>query len=271
MIDTGTIDNHVRLAIAAGLDPVTVVTMATLNGAEAFGLRDRGAIGPGRRADLVITQSLDDFRADVVVAGGRVVAEHGALTAPLDDQPIDLTAVGQSVAVDLDSLTLSIPAQGRLMRVIGVNPDTSSPNCDSLPASIARGEAVVDLDRDLLKVATIERHRGTGNVGLGFVQGLGLKAGAIAGTVAHDCHNITVAGVSDAEMLAAVHALKELGGGLVAVHDCKLLAAVPLPIGGLMSDRPAEVVRHQMDELLAAVRGLDRLSTTPSCNSGSGT
>ncbi len=133
MIDTGTIDNHVRLAIAAGLDPVTVVTMATLNGAEAFGLRDRGAIGPGRRADLVITQSLDDFRADVVVAGGRVVAEHGALTAPLDDQPIDLTAVGQSVAVDLDSLTLSIPAQGRLMRVIGVNPDTPSPNCDCCP------------------------------------------------------------------------------------------------------------------------------------------
>lgn len=256
LIDTGTIDNHVRLAIAAGLDPVTVVTMATLNGAEAFGLRDRGAIGPGRRADLVITQSLDDFRADVVVAGGRVVAEHGALTAPLDDQPIDLTAVGQSVAVDLDSLTLSIPAQGRLMRVIGVNPDTLITELRLLPASLARGEAVVDLDRDLLKVATIERHRGTGNVGLGFVQGLGLKAGAIAGTVAHDCHNITVAGVSDAEMLAAVHALKELGGGLVAVHDCKLLAAVPLPIGGLMSDRPAEVVRHQMDELLAAVHGL---------------
>lgn len=256
LIDIGTIDNHVRLAIAAGLDPVTAVTMATLNGAEAFGLRDRGAIGPGRRADLVITPSLDDFRADVVVAGGCVVAEHGALTVPLDDQPLDLTAVGHSVAVNLDRLTLRIPARGSSMRVIGVNPDTLVTEMRLLPPSVSCGEAVVDLSRDLLKVATIERHRGTGNVGLGFVQGLGLKAGAIAGTVAHDCHNITVAGVSDAEMLAAVHALKDLGGGLVAVRDGTLLAAVPLPIGGLMSDRPAEVVRRQMDELLAAVRGL---------------
>ncbi len=125
-----------------------------------------------------------------------------------------------------------------------------------LDARIVNGEAVVDLDRDLLKIATIERHRGTGNVGLGFAQGLGLKAGAIAGTVAHDCHNIVVAGVSDDEMRAAVQAVKDLGGGLVAVLNGELLAAVPLPIGGLMSDQPVETVRRQMDGLLAAVRAL---------------
>jgi len=256
LITTGTIDNHIRLAIAAGLDPVTAVTMATLNGAEAFGLRDRGAIGPGRRADLVITPSLSDFRADVVVAGGRIVAEGGALIAPLGDEDLDLSAVRHTVAVDVDGLSFQIPARGKLIRVIGVNPDTLVTEARILPASIVLGEAVVDLTRDLLKVATIERHRGTGNVGLGFVQGLGLKAGAIAGTVAHDCHNITVAGVSDVELLAAVSALRALGGGLVAVRDGALLAAVPLPIGGLMSDRPAEVVRRQMDALIAAVHSL---------------
>ncbi len=256
LIDSGSIDHHIRLAAAAGLDPVVAVTMATLNGAEAFGLHDRGAISPGRRADLVVTESLGDFRAALVVTGGHVVARDGVLAESLALGPIDRDAIWHHIAVDLESLSLRIPVQGTHLRVIGVNPDTLVTEARIMEATIVDGEAVPDLSRDLAKVATIERHRGTGNVGLGFVQGLGLKAGAIASTVAHDCHNITVAGVNDAEMLAAVRAVRDLGGGLVAVRDGALLAAVPLPIGGLMSDQSAEVVRKQMDELLAAVRTL---------------
>ncbi|MCU0521268.1 MAG: adenine deaminase [Anaerolineae bacterium] len=256
LIDTGSIDNHIRRAVSAGLDPVTAVTLATLNGAEAFGLRDRGAISPGRRADLVVTLSLSDFQAEIVVAGGRVVARDGEMLEPLIQGAADMGAVWHHVDVDADALSFRIPARGTRLRAIGVRPDTLVTEARVVPAKIAADEAITDLSRDLLKVATIERHRGTGNVGLGFVQGLGLRAGAIAGTVAHDCHNITVAGVSDAEMLAAVRALRDLGGGLVAVRNGELLAAVPLPIGGLMSDQPAEVVRRQMDDLLAAVRAL---------------
>ncbi len=256
LIDQGSIDHHIRLAIGAGLDPVTAVRLATLNGAEAFRLTDRGAIAPGRRADLVVTPSLEDFRARLVIAGGEVVAEDGALTRALAPADVDLSAVWHRVTIDPDAISFRIPAEGTRLRVIGVVPDQLVTETRILDARIVDGEAVVDLDRDLVKIATIERHRGTGNVGLAFAQGLGLKAGAIAGTVAHDCHNIVVAGVSDEEMRAAVRAVKDLGGGLVAVRDGELLAAVPLPIGGLMSDQPVETVRRQMDDLLAAVRAL---------------
>ena len=133
-----------------------------------------------------------------------------------------------------------------------------------MEAAIVNGEAVCDVARDLLKMATVERHNHTGKIGLGFVHGLGLKRGAIAGSVGHDCHNITVAGVSDAEMRAAVRAVKDLGGGLVAVLDGAVIASVPLPIGGLMSDQPVEVVRDQMDTLLERVKELGaQESATP--------
>ncbi|MGC9358728.1 MAG: adenine deaminase C-terminal domain-containing protein, partial [Anaerolineae bacterium] len=118
------------------------------------------------------------------------------------------------------------------------------------------GAVVADVERDLLKMAVVERHQGTGNVGLGFVKGLGLKRGAIAGSVGHDCHNITVAGTDDVSMRHAVEAVKDLGGGLVAVADGRVLGSVPLPIGGLMSDRPVEEVREQMQLLLDAASEL---------------
>ena len=256
LIDEGSIDHHVRLAIAAGLDPVTVIRMATLNAAEAMGLRDRGAIGPGRRADLVVTPSLEDFRAVQVFAGGKLVAEEGR---PVGDWPIpqvDERAVRDTVHLDVGALSFRIPAEGTRVRAIGLIPDQVVTEERVVTAKIVAGEAVSDVTCDLLKMATVERHRGTGNVGLGFVQGLGLKRGAIAGSVGHDCHNITVAGVNDAEMRAAVRAVKELGGGLVAVLEGEVIGSVPLPIGGLMSDQPVEVVREQMDALLAAAQAL---------------
>ncbi len=256
LIDEGSIDNNVRRAVALGLDPIIAIQMATLNGAEAMGLQDRGAIAPGRRADLVITQSLESFQAQQVFTGGRLVAQDGQ---PVGDWPIpsaDEHAVRDSVHLDVTHLSFHVPAQGTRLRVIGLIPDQVTTESLEMDARIVDGEAVSDVERDLIKMATVERHNFTGNVGLGFIHGLGLKRGAIAGSVGHDCHNITVAGVNDAEMLAAVRAVKEMGGGLVAVLEGQVIGKVPLPVAGLMSDRPLEEVRQQMDELLHAAQQL---------------
>ncbi len=255
--DEGHIDYLVRLAIDAGLDPITAIRMATLNAAEAFGLKDRGAIAPGRRADLVVTPSLEAFQAMKVFAGGVLVAEDGAPTEVWPSRPEDENpAMRKSIHVDLDTLSFRIPAEGHTLRVIGLIPDQLVTEARSIEATIVNGEAVADVGRDLVKLAVVERHHNTGNVGLGFVQGLGLKRGAIAGSVGHDCHNITVAGVDDAAMHSAVRAIKDLGGGLVAVNGDEVLGSVPLPIAGLMSNQPIDVVRAQMDTLLETTRAL---------------
>lgn len=256
LIEEGSIDHSLRLAIAAGLSPMTALRMATLNAAETFGLTDRGAIGPGRRADLVVTPSLKDFHAVKVFAGGKLVAEGGV---PVGEWPLpqaDESHVRSSIHMDVEALSFRIPAEGTRIRAIGVIPEQIVTDERIMDATIVNGEAISDVTRDLIKMATIERHNHTGKVGLGFVHGLGLKRGAIAGSVGHDCHNITVAGVSDAEMRAAVRAVKDLGGGLVAVLAGEVIASVPLPIGGLMSDQPVEVVRAQMDTLLDHVKEL---------------
>ena len=263
LIDAGSLDNHIRIAVKEGLAPVTAIRLATLNAAEAFGLKDRGAIAPGRRADLVVTPSLDDFRAAQVFAGGKRVAQDGVLigTGRLSAPALDESAVRDSVHIHTDTLSLRIPAEGVYqsppkIRAIGIIPDQLVTDERIMDATIVNGAAVADPERDLLKLAVIERHNHTGKVGLGFIHGLGLKRGAIAGSVGHDCHNITVAGANDGDMLAAVRAVKDLGGALVAVLDGAILSSVPLPIAGLMSDQPVEVVREQMDTLLHYVKDL---------------
>ncbi len=255
--DEGHIDYLVRLAIDAGIDPITAIRMATLNAAEAFGLRDRGAIAPGRRADLVVTPSLEAFQAMKVFAGGILVAEDSVPTGPWPSpQEQENPTVRKSIHVDLDTLSFRIPAEGHTLRVIGLIPEQLVTEARTIKAAIVDGGAVADVARDLVKLAVVERHHNTGNVGLGFVQGLGLKRGAIAGSVGHDCHNITVAGVDDTSMHSAVRAIKAMGGGLVAVNGAEVLGRVPLPIAGLMSDQPIDVVRAQMDALLETTRAL---------------
>lgn len=256
LLDEGHIDYLIRLAISEGLDPITAIQMATLNGAEWFRLRDRGAIAPGRRADLVVFSNLKDFRAEMVFAGGALAAQDGAPVGEWRAPSADDANVRDTVHVDWERLNFVIPAQGKRARVIGVVPDQVITEHLIETVTAANGIAVADPERDLLKMAVIERHRGTGNVGLGFVRGLGLKRGAIAGSVGHDCHNITVAGCDDVSMMTAARAVGDLGGGLVAAAGGEVLASVPLPIGGLMSDQPVETVRRQMDQLVKAAREL---------------
>jgi adenine deaminase len=269
LLDEGHIDYLIRLAVEEGLDPVTAIQMATLNAAEWFRLRDRGAIAPGKRADLVVFSDPQDFRAEMVFAGGQLVAQHGELVGEWPEPSVDTSAVRGTVNVDWAGLSFAIPAPypsaGPVqVRVIGLVPDQvvtehlveQVPVQDGPSTGSGRPEVVADVERDILKLAVVERHRGTGNVGLGLVHGLGLKRGALAGSVGHDAHNLTVAGCDDVSMMTAVRAVGELGGGLVAAVGGEVLAQVPLPIAGLMSDQPLQTVRRQMDELVAVAQDL---------------
>jgi adenine deaminase len=256
LLDEGHLDHLIRMAVAEGLDPVTVIQMATLNAAEWFRLHDRGAIAPGRRADLVVFSDLEDFQADTVYSGGVLVAQDGRLVGDWPLPPVDDSHVRNTVRVDWDQLDLTMQARGEQMSVIGVVPDQVVTEHLIEPANVVGGMAVAAPERDLIKIAVIERHHRTGRVGLGFVRGLGLERGALAGSVGHDAHNLTVAGCDDVSMMTAARAVGELGGGLVAAVGEEVLGSVPLPIAGLMSDQPVETVREQMDRLVAIAKDL---------------
>ena len=256
LLDEGHLDHLIRLAVAEGLHPITAIQMATLNPAEWFRLRDRGAIAPGKRADLVVFSNLKDFHAEMVFSGGTLVAQEGSTIGDWPAPAVDDANVRDTVHVDWEHLSFAIPAAGERMRIVGVVPDQVVTEHLIEPAQVVDGLAVADPKRDLLKLAVIERHLGTGNVGLGFVRGLGLKRGALAGSVGHDCHNLTVAGCDDGSMLTAARAVGKMGGGLVAAAGEDVLASVPLPIAGLMSGQPVESVRRQMDHLIAVAHDL---------------
>ncbi len=252
VLDDGHIDHLLRTAIAQGLDPVTVIRMATLNTAERFRLYDRGAVAPGKQADLVVFVDLHDIQPEFVFSGGRLVAQDGELTGDWPMTQVDETRLRKTVHVDweaIDERTFRIPATGSTARVIGVIEGQIVTQHLIEPIARSDGYAVVDLERDILKMAVIERHKGTGNVGLGFIHGLGLQAGALATSVAHDHHNIVAVGADDKSMLTAARAVGEMGGGFVVANEDRVIAALPLPIGGLMSDQPVEAVRDAMDTL----------------------
>jgi adenine deaminase len=256
LLDEGHLDHLVRLAIAEGLDPIAAIQMATLNAAEWFRLWDRGAIAPGRRADLVVLSNLKDFHAEMVFSGGVLVAQEGEPVGDWPEPIIDDSHVRDTIHIDWEQLDFVIPAVKERVRIIGVVPDQVVTEHLVEPVKIVGGMAVAAPERDLLKIAVIERHWGTGRVGLGFVRGLGLSQGALAGSVGHDAHNLIVAGCDDGSMMTATRAVADLGGGLVVAVEGEVLASVGLPIAGLMSDRPVETVRQQMDHLMAVAREL---------------
>jgi len=256
LLDEGHIDHLLRLAIKHGLDPVEAICLATLSAADAFGLSDRGAVAPGRRADLVVCSDLERFQAEIVFAGGRMVARDGE---PVCDWPAadpGKRSMPAAVVVDVDALDFRVPATGPSCRVIGIVPGQIVTEHLVMELPVQNGSALPDLDRDIVTLAVVERHHGSGNVGVGFVRGLGLGRGAIAGTVAHDHHNLVVAGCDETSMRTATGAAAAMGGGLVAVDGDQVLARLPLPVAGLMSDRSLAEVRTGLDDLSTAATQL---------------
>ncbi len=254
LLSEGHIDALIRLAIAEGLDPITAIQMATINTATYFGLRGLGELSPGYRADLVVFEDPRDFRARTVLVEGRVVAEDGEYLGP---RPAAPAPPGSGVRVRWETVDLAVAAEGGTQaRVIHAIPAQIVTGQSVEEMRVEDGRLVADPERDLLKIAVIERHHATGNAGIGFVRGFGLKRGAIASSVAHDNHNIVALGASDEDVLHAARVVAESGGGQAVVADGQVLAAVPLPIAGLMSDLSLEEVRDKVEALAQAARGL---------------
>lgn len=245
----GHLDNALRVAVGAGMDPVCAVIAATLNSAECYRLRGKGAIAPGYDADIAVFDDLKEFRCALTLKGGKVVAEGGrplfdTAARGLPDAVRNTVHLGE-VSPDLFRLAL----KGRRANVIRILPDNVVTERVVREVKSADGDVRL-AGTDLLKLAVVERHRGTGNVGLGLLEGYGLKGGAIGLTVAHDSHNVIVLGDNNEDMAAVVNELRRIGGGM-AVAAGGETHSLPLDIAGLMSSMPAEEYVKKSEELLA--------------------
>ncbi|MDQ3512671.1 MAG: adenine deaminase [Chloroflexota bacterium] len=259
----GHVDAILRRAIAGGLDPWRAIRMATWNPARHWGLAGLGAVAPGYRADLAL---LGDVRAVEVVAtlhGGQEVARDGRLLAPLADPGSAAPGLRQTVRMaPLRHSDLRLPASHGTMAVRVIPGQIVTGRVEVIPTT--RGdEAVADPVRDLLKLVCVERHAASGRVGVGYVEGFGLRRGAIASTIAHDAHNIVAVGADDVDLLAAIATVASSQGGLAVVADGRVLAHLPLPIAGLLSDQPLEVVASAYADLEDQARQLGSALPSP--------
>lgn len=257
--EEGHLDYMIRTAIAHGADVLATYRVATLSAARNFGLFDRGFIGPGKRADIVLLDDLTTCRPKAVFAGGRLVGD--ALFA--DRQEIAPVGLGSVKSRALTSADFRAKAREGETPVIGVVHGRIITERLSMALPSRDGEALPDLAQDAVKVSVIERHGRTGGIATGFVNGFGMKHGAIASSVGHDSHNLCVVGVDEASMAAAANRLIATGGGFTVASSGKVVAELALPVAGLMSDQPFEAVRHGLEGLRAAAKGLGVVLAEP--------
>ncbi|TCP24514.1 adenine deaminase [Scopulibacillus darangshiensis] len=251
LIEEGSVDHNIRMAVKLGLDPVTAIQMASLNAAECYHLKNKGAIAPGYEANFLVLDDLNTFQIKSVYQKGRLVSENGALISESQAHQADITAV---------SGTINIPDVTANDLNITLGDDTKAHIIEIVPNSLVTNHVIDDVptidgsftpsaEIDLLKMTVIERHKGTGNIGLGIVKGLHITSGAMATTVAHDSHNLVVAGMSDEDMLIAIEEIKKINGGMVVVKDGRVIACLPLPIAGLISDQPNLAVNEKLRDI----------------------
>jgi adenine deaminase len=257
----GDIDAVVRKAIDRGLEPVRAIQMATINAAEYFRLYDRGGIGPGYIANLITITDLAKLEIDMVFYQGKLVARQGKPLFPLPPVTLELK----------DTVRIK-PPMGKSLKIAAV--DKTYPVIEIVPGQIVTRKAVEkmrvvdgavmpDVERDILKLVVVERHKASGNIGVGLVKGFGLKKGALASSVAHDSHNIIAVGANDLDILKAIEEINRLQGGLVVYADLEHLASLPLPIAGLLSPEPLEVVVSQHEQVEKAAASLGNLPPSP--------
>jgi len=255
LLQEGDIDAVVRKAIDRGLEPIRAIQMATINTAEYFRLYDRGGIGPGYIANLITITDLAKLEIDMVFYQGKLVARQGKPLFPLPPVTLELK----------DTVRIK-PPMGKSLRIAAV--DKTYPVIEIVPGQIVTRKAVEkmkvvdgvvmpDVERDILKLVVVERHKASGNIGVGLVKGFSLKKGALASSVAHDSHNIIAVGANDFDILKAIEEINRLQGGLVVCANLEILASLPLPIAGLLSPEPLDVVvsQHEIVEKTAASLG----------------
>ena len=251
ILKLGHLDNHLRICVEEGIDPIAAIQMASLNAAECFRLYDRGAIAPGLRADIVLLDDLNGFCVRRVFIQGEEIAKDGTYLPEV--RRFDLSAVRGSFHVrDFRAEKLRLRLKSSHVNVI-----------DIVPGGVVTGKGVADVildeqgefvcqpGQDIVKIAVVERHQNTGNVALGLLRGYGIRSGAMALSIAHDSHNIIVVGSNDADMAFAVEQLIVQNGGIILVKDGQIINSMPMVVGGIMSDRTGEWVSEKLTEIHA--------------------
>jgi len=261
LLHSGDIDAVVRKAISIGLEPVRAIQLATINSAEYFRLYDRGIIAPGYLANLITITDLPTLTVDKVFYKGKLVAAGGEAAFALPDITSTLTDTVHIRPLSAESLRLTIT--GESFPVIEIVPGQIITRKRMEKVKVIAGEAIPDPESDILKLAVVERHKATGNIGVGLVKGFGIKEGALASSVAHDSHNVVVVGTDDLDMVKAIEEEERMEGGLTVCSKGKILASLPLPIAGLLSPDPLETVVSQLAEVEKAAACLGNLPPSP--------
>ena len=258
----GSIDAVVRRAIGRGLDPVRAIQMATINTAEYFRLARLGAIAPGYLANLIVLGELSKLPIGMVFYHGHLVAREGKPLFPLlEPSGEGLTNTVNIKPFNIGALTLL--ASEEAVPIIEIVPDQIITRKRIEKVKVVDGVIMPDIGRDILKLVVVEKHRATGNIGLGLVKGFGLGRGALASSVAHDSHNIIAVGTNDEDIFTAIKEIERLNGGLVVAANGKILASLPLPIAGLLSDEPLEVVVGRLERLEQLAKNLGTTLKSP--------
>jgi adenine deaminase len=262
LLNKGHLDHVLRKAVRLGLDPLTALQMATVQPAEFFRLRGRGAIAPGYRADLVVMENLENFSAERVYKDGRLVALDGKICPFPEKRQEDLPLWPLRIP-PLGAETFGVRKEGARARVIEVIPGQILTRERREEVLSVNGWVISDTRKDVLKLVVLERHKGTGRIGRGLVHGFGLQKGALASSVAHDSHNIIAVGVEDIDLFSAVEEVQRMGGGLVVAEGGSILAKVALEVGGLMSKEPLESLGTQIKTLSRAAKSLGCILPEP--------
>jgi adenine deaminase len=261
LLREGDIDAVVRKAISRGLEPVRAIQMATINAAEYFRLHDRGGIRPGHTANFITITDLTKLEIDTVFYKGKPVAKQGK---PLFPSPPLTLELRDTVRIKSPTAkSLKIAASDYTYPVIEIIPGQIVTKKAVEKVKVVDGTVMPDVERDILKLVVVERHKASGNIGLGLVKGFGLKKGALASSVAHDSHNIIAVGTNDLDILKAIEEINRLQGGLVVCTDLEILASLPLPIAGLLSPEPLDAVVFQHEKVEQAAAGLGNLPPSP--------
>lgn len=248
LIREGSIDYNIRLSIQKGLDPIDAIRIATLNACECYGLKKKGAIAPGYRADLVVIDNLEDINITMVFKDGKLVAKDNQ--ALFNSEPYLPEYMKNSVKIaniNIEDLELSMTTNKA--NVIGVIPDSLV--TEKLVLSVDSNEGIFQYSKDdIIKLVVVERHKGTGNIGLGLIKGFNIENGAIGSTIAHDSHNVLVVGDNDSDILLAIKELEKIGGGITLISNGSVAISLPLEIGGIMTSKNIEDTNNTLKEMI---------------------